>query len=204
MKKSVFIFLLFFIGCQSKNSNGKKIIPKQNFEAKLGNMMNVGQNEMLVATIKTNMGTMKLKLFPKLVPKAVENFVGLILKKYYNGIIFHRIIKGFMIQGGDPTGTGSGGQSLWGGTFNDEFNKNLVFDRAGVLAMANSGPNTNGSQFFITLAPTTWLNQKYTIFGQLISGMDVLKAIGDVKTGKGDRPIQDVTMEDVTVEKKHI
>lgn len=204
MKKSVFIFLLFFIGCQSKNSNEKKIIPKQNFEVKLENMMNVGQNEMLVATIKTNMGTMQLKLFPKLAPKAVENFVGLILKKYYNGIIFHRIIKGFMIQGGDPTGTGSGGQSLWGGTFNDEFNKNLVFDRAGVLAMANAGPNTNGSQFFITLAPTTWLNHKYTIFGQLISGMDVLEAIGNVKTGKGDRPIQDVTMEDVTVEKKHI
>ena len=109
-----------------------------------------------------------------------------------------------MIQGGDPTGTGSGGQSLWGGTFNDEFNKNLVFDRAGVLAMANAGPNTNGSQFFITLAPTTWLNHKYTMFGQLISGMDVLEAIGNVKTGKGDRPIQDVTMEDVTVEKKHI
>lgn len=155
-----------------------------------------------VAVIKTNMGNIELELFAKETPKTVENFVGLANKGYYKGIIFHRVIDNFMIQGGDPTGTGSGGKSLWGKSFNDEIVPQLVFDKEGLLAMANSGPNTNGSQFFITLAPTTWLNGHHTIFGKVIKGMDVVKAIGKVAKNKSDLPLKDVVMESVTIEKR--
>jgi cyclophilin family peptidyl-prolyl cis-trans isomerase len=155
-----------------------------------------------VAIIKTNMGTIELELFAKETPKTVENFVGLANKGYYNGVIFHRVIDGFMIQGGDPTGTGRGGESFWGKKFNDEIVKDLVFDKEGILAMANAGPNTNGSQFFITLAPTKWLNGNHTIFGKVINGMDVVKAIGKVQKGPQDRPVKDVVMESVTIEKR--
>lgn len=153
-----------------------------------------------VAVIKTNMGTIELELFAKETPKTVENFVGLANKGYYNGVIFHRVIDGFMIQGGDPTGTGRGGESFWGKRFNDEIVKELVFDSEGILAMANAGPNTNGSQFFITLAPTKWLNGNHTIFGKVINGMDVVRAIGKVAKGPQDRPLKDVAMESVTIE----
>lgn len=155
-----------------------------------------------VAVIKTNMGNIELELFAKETTKTVENFVGLANKGYYKGIIFHRVIDNFMIQGGDPTGTGSGGKSLWGKSFNDEIVPQLVFDKEGLLAMANSGPNTNGSQFFITLAPTTWLNGHHTIFGKVIKGMDVVKAIGKVAKNKSDLPLKDVVMESVTIEKR--
>ncbi len=123
-------------------------------------------------------------------------------KGYYKGVIFHRVIDGFMIQGGDPTGTGRGGESLWGKKFNDEIDSRLVFDNEGILAMANAGPNTNGSQFFITLAPTKWLNGNHTIFGKVINGMDVVKAIGKVEKNAQDRPLKDVVMETVTIEKR--
>jgi len=155
-----------------------------------------------VAIIKTNMGTIEIELFADKTPKTVENFVGLAEKGYYNGVIFHRVIKKFMIQGGDPTGTGRGGASFWGGKFEDEFVSDLKFDGAGILAMANAGPNTNGSQFFITLAATSWLDGKHTVFGKVINGMDVVYSIGDVKTGAGDRPVNDVVMEEVTIEKR--
>ncbi len=155
-----------------------------------------------VAVIKTNMGTIELELFAKETPKTVENFVGLANKGYYKGVIFHRVIDNFMIQGGDPTGTGSGGKSIWGKSFNDEIVSQLVFDKEGLLAMANSGPNTNGSQFFITLAPTTWLNGHHTIFGKVIKGIDVVKAIGKAAKNKSDRPLKDVVMESVTIEKR--
>lgn len=155
-----------------------------------------------IAIIKTNMGTIEIELFEKQTPKTVENFVGLANKKYYDGVIFHRVIDGFMIQGGDPTGTGRGGESFWGKKFNDEFDSTLVFDKEGILAMANAGPNTNGSQFFITLAPTKWLNNHHTIFGKVINGMDVVKAIGRVKKDGQDRPYADVVMESVTIEKR--
>ncbi|MCU0342431.1 MAG: peptidylprolyl isomerase [Ignavibacterium sp.] len=155
-----------------------------------------------VAVIKTNMGTIELELYSKETPKTVENFVGLANKNYYDGVIFHRVIDGFMIQGGDPTGTGRGGESFWGKKFNDEIVKDLVFDSEGILAMANAGPNTNGSQFFITLAPTKWLNGNHTIFGKVINGMDVVRAIGKVEKGPQDRPVKDVVMESVTIEKR--
>lgn len=126
---------------------------------------------------------------PDVAPKTCENFVGLIEKGYYDGIIFHRVIKGFMIQSGDPTGTGSGGESLWGGKFKDEFSPNAKFDQPGILAMANAGPNTNGSQFFITTAATPWLNMKHTIFGEVISGYSVVQKIENVSVGANDKPI---------------
>lgn len=155
-----------------------------------------------VAVIKTNMGTIEIELYDKQTPKTVENFVGLANKKYYDGVIFHRVIDGFMIQGGDPTGTGRGGESFWGKKFNDEIVKELIFDSEGILAMANAGPNTNGSQFFITLAPTKWLNGNHTIFGRVINGMDVVRAIGKVAKNAQDRPLKDVVMESVTIEKR--
>jgi peptidyl-prolyl cis-trans isomerase-like 1 len=155
-----------------------------------------------VAIIKTNMGTIEVELFADQTPKTVENFVGLAEKGYYNGIIFHRVIKDFMLQAGDPTGTGRGGASFWGGKFEDEFVSDLKHDTPGMLSMANAGPNTNGSQFFITLVPTPWLDGKHTVFGKVISGMDVVYAIGEVKTAAGDKPVNEVVMEEVTIEKR--
>jgi len=155
-----------------------------------------------VAVIKTTMGTIEIELFEKQTPKTVENFVGLANKGYYNGVIFHRVIDNFMIQGGDPTGTGRGGESIWGKKFDDEIDSDLVFDKEGILAMANAGKNTNGSQFFITLAATKWLNGNHTIFGKVIDGMDVVKAIGKVAKNAQDRPLTDVVMESVTIEKR--
>jgi peptidyl-prolyl cis-trans isomerase-like 1 len=155
-----------------------------------------------VAIIKTNMGTIEIELFAEQTPKTVENFVGLAEKGYYKGVIFHRVIKNFMIQSGDPTGTGRGGASFWGGKFEDEFVSDLKHDVPGILSMANAGPNTNGSQFFITLIATPWLDGKHTVFGKVINSMDVVYAIGEVKTGAGDKPINEVVMEEVTIEKR--
>src|SRR3990172_6773907 len=156
-----------------------------------------------VAVIKTNMGTIEIQLFSDKAPKTVENFEGLANKGYYDGIIFHRVIDNFMIQGGDPTGTGRGGESFWGKPFEDEVGAGLKFDGAGILAMANAGQNTNGSQFFITLVPTPWLNNNHTIFGKVIMGMDVVQAIGKVQTSKpNDKPVKDVVMEKVIIEKR--
>jgi len=142
--------------------------------------------------LDTNYGKIELKLFPKAAPMAVENFTKLVQKGYYNGIIFHRVIKDFMIQGGDPTGTGMGGKSIWGKEFKNEYAPNLVFDRPYLLAMANRGPNTNGSQFFITVKPTPWLNGGYTIFGKVVKGQKVVDTIDNVPTGAGDKPIKKV------------
>ena len=143
-----------------------------------------------VVVLKTNEGDITLKLFPKAAPLAVENFTKLAKKGYYDGTIFHRVIKGFMIQGGDPTGTGRGGQSIWGREFKNEYAPNLVFDRPYLLAMANRGPNTNGSQFFITVAPAPWLNGGYTIFGEVVKGRNVVDKIDRTPTGPGDRPLK--------------
>jgi cyclophilin family peptidyl-prolyl cis-trans isomerase len=153
----------------------------------------------LFVNIKTSMGDIGVELFSDEAPKTVENFVKLAKKNYYNGIIFHRVIENFMIQGGDPTGTGRGGESAWGGKFKDEFSPKLTFDKAGLLAMANAGPGTNGSQFFITLVPTTWLNNHHTIFGKVVNGIDVVNTIGKTKT-KNDRPVIDVVMKEVVIE----
>lgn len=144
-----------------------------------------------VVVLETNQGNVEIKLYADVAPKAVENFVGLVKKDYYNGLIFHRVIKGFMIQGGDPTGTGMGGESLWGTDFEDEVTPSVQFNKAGLLAMANRGPATNGSQFFITTVPTPHLNMRHTIFGEVVSGMDVVQAIENTQVGPGDKPVED-------------
>jgi cyclophilin family peptidyl-prolyl cis-trans isomerase len=172
-------------------------------EEKENNMMTeIKKDTITVAIIKTNMGKIEIELFANKAVKTVQNFVGLANKGYYNGIIFHRVINDFMIQGGDPTGTGMGGESFWGEPFEDEVNTGLKHSSDGILSMANSGPNTNGSQFFITLKATSWLDGKHTVFGKVIKGIDVVKAIGKVKTGKGDKPLTNVVMEKVTIEKR--
>jgi len=145
-----------------------------------------------VIVFETNLGSFELSLRPDVAPKTCENFLGLVEKGYYNGIIFHRVIKEFMIQGGDPTGTGRGGDSIWGKSFGDEFVANVKFDRPYLLAMANRGPNTHSSQFFITTVPTPWLNMKHTIFGEVTSGNDVVKKIEAARTDAQSRPLEPV------------
>ena len=144
-----------------------------------------------IVVLETNRGNIELKLFLEAAPKTCENFTGLVEKGYYNGTIFHRVIKGFMIQGGDPTGTGTGGASLWGGKFEDECKPDITFDKKGLIAMANAGPNTNGSQFFITTAAAPWLNMKHTIFGEVVSGYDTVQKIEDAGTGPYDKPLEE-------------
>ncbi len=141
-----------------------------------------------MAVLETNQGTIAVRLFSDVAPKACENFLGLVKKGYYDGITFHRVIADFMIQCGDPTGTGAGGESIWGTKFEDEVRPDVTFDRPGLLAMANAGPGTNGSQFFITVAPTPWLNLRHTIFGEVVEGYDVVKKISEVPVGAQDRP----------------
>lgn len=178
-----------------------------------------------VAEIKTNYGVIAVQLFAEQAPKTVENFVELSKQGYYNGVIFHRIIKDFMIQGGDPTGTGMGGQSIWGAPFEDEFS-NELFNLRGALSMANAGPGTNGSQFFIVQnenfpadmvgqmqaagypeeivtaykqGGTPWLDHRHTVFGQVVVGMDVVDEIAKVETGMQDKPVEDVVIEGITI-----
>lgn len=144
----------------------------------------------------TNKGIFVAQMFEEKAPKTTKNFIDLTEKGFYNGLIFHRVIDGFMIQGGDPTGTGAGGP---GYKIEDEFGEGLVHDGEGILSMANAGPNTGGSQFFITLAPTPWLNGHHAIFGKIVKGMDVVREIGSVATNFQDRPVDPVVMEKVEV-----
>lgn len=176
--------------------------------------------------VHTNKGDIELVLFEELVPKTVANFVGLAKKGYYDGVIFHRVIKDFMIQGGDPTGSGMGGESIYGESFEDEFTP-LLYNLYGSLSMANAGPNTNGSQFFIVTAPnvpaqmlsqlkgagfpepiieayaenggTPWLDQKHTVFGHVVKGMEVVEAIQNTPTGFMDKPQEEILIESITV-----
>ena len=150
-----------------------------------------------IAVIETNLGTIELELFEDKTPITTKNFIDLAEKGFYDGVIFHRVIDGFMIQGGDPTGTGMGGPDY---TIEDEFRDDLNFSGDGILAMANTGmPHTGGSQFFITLAATPWLNGHHTIFGKVTKGMDVVKKIGKTETDFSDRPLSDVVIEKVTI-----
>ena len=166
----------------------------------------------LTATLHTNQGNIKIRLFPDHAPKTVRNFVELArgerewtdprtrqasTGRLYDGTIFHRVIPNFMIQGGDPLGTGTGGP---GYQFADEFHPDLRFDRPGLLAMANAGPGTNGSQFFITTVPTPHLNNRHTIFGEVIEGQDVVEAISRAETDRRDRPVKEVVLESVEIE----
>ncbi|WP_304413224.1 peptidylprolyl isomerase [Neochlamydia sp. EPS4] len=142
-----------------------------------------------VVVFETTQGNFEVTLFPDLAPKAVENFLTHAKESYYNGTSFHRVIKGFMIQGGDPEGNGTGGQSIWGKPFADEFHPDRHFDHPGILAMANRGPHTNGSQFFITTAKTPWLDQKHTIFGEVTKGYEIVQKIEGAQTDAQNRPL---------------
>ena len=144
----------------------------------------------------TNKGVFVAQMFEEKAPQTTKNFIELTEKGFYDGIIFHRVIDGFMIQGGDPTGTGRGGP---GYRIKDEFGEGLAHDSEGILSMANAGPNTGGSQFFITLAPTPWLNGHHAIFGKIVKGMDVVREIGSVATNFQDRPLDPVVTEKVEV-----
>ena len=148
------------------------------------------------ATFKTSMGEFSIELFEDKAPKTTANFVKLAQDGFYNGLIFHRVIADFMIQGGCPDGSGRGGP---GYQIDDEFHEDLKHDKAGILSMANAGPNTGGSQFFITLAPTDWLDGKHAVFGAVTDGMDVVNAIGTTQTAAGDRPATDIVMQEVTI-----
>lgn len=141
-----------------------------------------------VVIFETTQGSFEVTLFPDKAPKAVENFLKHVQDHYYDGTIFHRVIPKFMIQGGDPLGNGTGGESIWGKPFEDEFSPELKFEKQGLLAMANRGPTTNGSQFFITTAATPWLNQKHTIFGEVTKGYDVVQKIEGAKTNAQNKP----------------
>ena len=150
----------------------------------------------ITAAIETNRGTINLDLFADEAPITVASFVNLATNNFYDGLKFHRVISNFMIQGGCPLGTGTGGP---GYRFEDEFNENLRHEGPGILSMANAGPGTNGSQFFITLVPTPHLNGNHTVFGKVIEGMDIVHQIGKTATNRDDRPLEDVVMKKVTV-----
>ncbi|OQA55856.1 MAG: putative peptidyl-prolyl cis-trans isomerase [Candidatus Omnitrophica bacterium ADurb.Bin277] len=154
------------------------------------------RKETMKATIQTTKGMIEVELYADKAPKTVENFVTLAQKGFYDGIIFHRVIPGFMIQTGDPTGTGMGGP---GYKFADEFDKSLRHNKPGVLSMANSGPNTNGSQFFICEVPTPWLDDKHSVFGRVTSGMDVVTRIANAPRDGRDKPLETIKMEKVTI-----
>jgi len=206
MKYYILIIGLLLVSCtqQSEKKNDTVINKKYEnlIEVKVKDLMNLAENEKLIAKMNTNMGGIEIELFADKAPKTVENFVGLAVKDYYNGIIFHRVIDQFMIQGGDPTGTGTGGESYFGGTFEDEFHPDLKHNEAGILSMANAGPNTNGSQFFITLVPTPWLDGKHSVFGKVVAGLDVVENIGKVQTSKPfDKPLNDIVIESIEIEK---
>ena len=151
------------------------------------------------AILRTTMGDIQLKLFPELVPKTVENFVTHARNGYYDNVVFHRIIKAFMLQTGDPLGDGTGGTSIWGNEFEDEFHPDLKHDRPYTLSMANAGKNTNGSQFFITTVPTPWLDNKHTVFGRAVTGMDVIHNIENLKTDKTDKPFEEVRILNIEI-----
>ena len=198
----VVLLTLIFFSCQ-RNYKTVNLNNEYKKGVTLDTLMNLKDNEQLVATIETNLGKIEIELYAKEVPKTVKNFVGLALEGYYNGVIFHRVIKDFMIQTGDSTGTGMGGKSIYGKDFEDEFVNSLHHNTPGILSMANAGPNTNRSQFFITVAPTLWLDRKHTIFGKVTDGLDVVYQISNVQTGRSDKPVNDIVMKNVTIE-KHI
>lgn len=150
-----------------------------------------------VAKFETTKGNFTIELAEDKAPITTKNFIDLVNKKFYDGLIFHRVIDGFMIQGGDPNGNGRGGP---GYKIPDEFHPDLKHNAPGVISMANAGPNTGGSQFFITLAPTPHLDQKHAVFGKVIAGLDVVQAIGKVKTGSMDKPVEDVVIQKITIE----
>ncbi|MBP2665217.1 MAG: Peptidylprolyl isomerase [Firmicutes bacterium] len=190
--------MLFMTGCSGSAGTptpADKPAPKSENDKPAAPATPAAKNR--VARVETTKGTFRIELFEDKAPITTKNFIDLATKGFYDGVIFHRVIDGFMIQGGDPTGTGRGGP---GYKIPDEFHPDLKHDAPGILSMANAGPNTGGSQFFITLGPTPHLNNRHAVFGKVIEGLDVVKAIGKSATGTGDRPLDDIVMKKVTIE----
>ncbi|MBP2631190.1 MAG: Cyclophilin type peptidyl-prolyl cis-trans isomerase/CLD [Firmicutes bacterium] len=208
MKKKSFVFLMVSmmlfvtVGCfgnssqkdEEQKSSGLSDGMKYSDIAKESQVPTNQKNR--IAVFDTNQGQFSVELFEDKAPITTKNFINLVEKGFYNGLIFHRVIDNFMIQGGDPSGNGTGGP---GYTIPDEFNRDLQHDSAGVLSMANAGPNTGGSQFFITLVKTPWLDGKHAVFGKVVDGLDIVKKIGKVKTGANDKPVEDVVINQITI-----
>ena len=182
------VLLVFLSAC---TTSGPTASPKE-----LSKVPQSDGGDIVKIKIETTLGDIDADLYAKEAPRTVENFVTLAKKNFYNGILFHRVIPGFMVQTGDPTGTGRGGP---GYQFKDEFSTKLRHDQAGVLSMANAGPDTNGSQFFITLAPTPWLDNKHSVFGRVTAGMDVVEKIVKAPRDGQDKPLQDIKMQRVQI-----
>tara|TARA_B100000945_G_scaffold282064_1_gene250170 strand:+ start:351 stop:986 length:636 start_codon:yes stop_codon:yes gene_type:complete len=208
MKKLIYLFLIFLISCSNQNDISDQGLELESenkgesmSEEKVYNSapdMNIDLSKNYTATLETNLGKIKIEFFVKDAPNTVNNFVSLSNDGYYNGVIFHRVINGFMIQGGDPSGTGHGDFGKYPGyEFEDELNNKIAYEK-GIVAMANRGPNTNGSQFFI-MHQDYPLPYQYTIFGKVIEGLDVVDKIANVQTGEADKPIEDVVIETVVI-----
>ncbi len=203
MKIFLFTIILSFliISC-SKNYKSVNLKDEIKSNKSLQELINIKENEHLVALIQTDFGNIEIELFPNETPKTVQNFIGLSLQGYYNGLTFHRVVKGFVIQGGDSTGTGKGGKSIYGQPFEDEFTRKLRHDSPGVVSMANRGPNINTSQFFITLAPLPDLDGRHTIFGKVIDGLEVVNKISMQPTNENAYPISKIYIKRIDIEKR--
>ena len=206
MKKIVYLLAVFlvFMGCQkvdnTKDATDSESDINSNNTEMIFYQIDPPQTGEKIAIMQTSKGEISIRLFESKVPKTVENFIGLAEKGYYDGVIFHRVIADFMVQGGDPTGTGMGGESLWGDKFEDEFDPDLKNLR-GAFSMANAGPNTNGSQFFIIQKEggTAWLDGKHSVFGQVFEGMDIVDQITMVETDPTDKPLEEIVIESITI-----
>jgi len=185
--------VLLIAGCSGSNGTSntpeKQVVPESTPKQEVS-------SKNRVAKFETSKGDFTIELFEDKAPITTKNFIDLVNKNFYNGLIFHRVIPGFMIQGGDPKGNGTGGP---GYKIPDEFNPSLKHDAEGILSMANAGPNTGGSQFFITLAPTPHLDNKHAVFGKVIAGIDVVKVIGNVKRTAADKPVEDVVIKKISI-----
>ncbi|MFZ5948824.1 MAG: peptidylprolyl isomerase [Stygiobacter sp.] len=197
----IFISLLLLLSC-SKNYKLVNLKDELNSKKSLEEIIDIKDNEHLIAVIQTDFGNIEIELFPHETPRTVQNFVGLSLQGYYNGLTFHRVVKGFVIQGGDSTGTGNGGKSIYGQPFEDEFTRKLRHDSPGIVSMANRGPNTNTSQFFITLAALPDLDGRHTIFGKVIDGLEVVNKISMQPTDENAFPISKIYMKKIDIEKR--
>lgn len=203
---AVALFAMLLVSCSNQDQNAQDLDDSNagiNTENG-GNQMSEANGQNRHVLIKTNMGDMKLELYEQRAPKTTKNFIDLVQQGYYDQVKFHRVIKDFMIQGGDPLTKDDTKQQLWGTggpgyTIDDEFHPELKHDKAGVLSMANAGPDSGGSQFFITLAPTPWLDGKHAVFGEIVEGQEVLEKIGASSTGSRDIPKDDIVMEKVTI-----
>lgn len=194
----MFVLMFTSLGCSAEQKAKQEVKEPVATQAvvKADNKDQYNEMKNPVAIFVTNKGDFTVKLFKDLAPITVDNFVTLSNKGFYDGLVFHRVIAGFMIQGGDPKGNGTGGP---GYTIKDEFSPELKHNKKGILSMANAGPDTGGSQFFITLEATPWLDNKHTVFGEVIEGMEVVEAIGKVQTDRNDRPLESVVIKEIKI-----